>query len=232
MKGNLAIIPARGGSKRIPKKNVKNFFGQPIIAYSIQTALNSELFEEVMVSTDSEEIAEIALKYGASVPFLRTEGNSNDYASTVDVIIEVLEAYGNKKIFFDNCCCIYPAAPLTNKSHLQDGYAKLRSDLSDAVFPVVQFGYPIWRGMEITKEGQTKMIWPEYLNSRSQDFRIVYHDAGQWYWFNVERFMKTKSVFSDNVSSIILQENEVQDIDTIIDWEVAEIKFQRLHGKK
>ena len=166
----IAIIPARGGSKRIPRKNIKLFFDKPIIAYSIEAALESGLFDEVMVSTDDEEIAEIAIKYGAKVPFLRSEKNSDDNATTVDVILEVLNQY--KSVFNINYslgCCIYPTSPLIQIDHLKEGYELLKSFNYDSVFPIVAFSYPVWRGLQINEDNLVSMEWPEYYNSRSQD---------------------------------------------------------------
>lgn len=225
--GNLAIIPARGGSKRIPRKNIKNFLGKPIIAYSIETALKSGLFEEVMVSTDDEEIATIARAHGASVPFLRSSKNSNDYATTLSVLKEVEEEYRLKlNKSFDLICCIYPTAPLINEEHLIEGLQKLQVGDVDVVFPVVPFSYPIWRGVEII-DGFTKMVWEEHLDSRSQDLKTVYHDAGQWYWYNPIEVKQ--SLFNGRVRSLILAEETVQDIDNLTDWKLAEIKYQLLN---
>lgn len=222
---SLAIIPARSGSKRIPGKNIKDFFGKPVIAYSIQVALDCGLFDEVMVSTDDLEIAEIAKVHGAQVPFLRSEKNSDDHATTFEVIKEVLTTYRTKlNRSFDQLCCIYPAAPLITDSQLKKGFEKLTSGKFDSVFPVVDFGYPVWRGMELSESGKMNFIWPEFLNSRSQDLKKVYHDAGQWYWMNVASM--GSSVFTDNSSSIILKEEEVQDIDNPSDWKLAELKYQ------
>lgn len=224
--GNLAIIPARGGSKRIPHKNIKDFLGIPIIAYSIKAALQSGIFEEVMVSTDDKDIAEIALKYGAKVPFYRSSETSNDFATTMSVIQEVVSEYKNQfKKDFDLVCCIYPTAPLIQVSHLKKGLNLLREKKYDSVFPVVAFGYPVLRGVEITDDGRTQMVWPEYQNSRSQDLKKIYHDAGQWYWMN----MLNESIFTNNSGSIILTEEEVQDIDRITDWRLAEMKYRLLN---
>lgn len=225
----IAIIPARGGSKRIPNKNIKDFLGKPIIAYSIEAALESELFDEVMVSTESEEIAEVSRRYGAKVPFLRSKKNSDDYATTVDVLLEVLENYySNKGEKFEYCCCIYPTAPLIKIGHLKQGYRKIKSLNLNTVFPVVSFSYPIWRGLEIDIEGKVKMLWPEYLDSRSQDLMQVYHDTGQWYWLKVEGL---KSIFTEQTGSVVLSEDEVQDIDTFSDWKLAEMKYKLLDEK-
>lgn len=221
----IAIIPARGGSKRIPRKNIKHFLGKPIIAYSIEAAINSGLFDEVMVSTDDDEIAGIAIQYGASIPFLRSKKNADDYASTMDVINEVLDSYKeelNKQFQF--VCCIYPAAPLIKASYLKVGFEKMNIENLACVFPVLPYSYPIWRGIEIDSNGSTKMIWPEFLNSRSQDLKKVFHDAGQWYWFNNELLQGW--IWPDNSGAIILSEEEAQDIDNISDWEIAEMKYK------
>lgn len=223
----LAIIPARGGSKRIPRKNVRNFLGKPIIAYSIEVALKSKLFDEVMVSTDDEEIAKIAVQYGAKVPFMRSKKNADDHATTMDVIYEVLNSYKSESgKEFEHICCIYPAAPLIKTKHLQVGFDKLKSDNLTSVSPVVAFSSPVWRGVEIEKDGKVKMMWPEFLNSRSQDLKKVYYDAGQWYWFNATRLKDW--IWPDNTGAIILSEEEVQDIDNESDWKLAEMKHKLL----
>lgn len=221
--GNLAIIPARGGSKRIPRKNIKDFLGKPIIAYSIETALKSGLFEEVMVSTDDEEIAHLAKEYGASVPFLRTQKNADDLASTLDVLKEVGYQYKNQGKSFEYVCCLYPTAPLAKCEQLAGGLELLVKDELDCVFPVVAFSYPIWRGLYL-KNGFTQMVWPEYAKSRSQDLQEVYHDAGQWYWYNPEKI--GTSLFTNRTASLVLSEMEVQDIDSLSDWHLAELKFK------
>jgi len=229
MDKSLAIIPARGGSKRIPRKNIKDFLGKPIIAYAIETALNCGLFSDVMVSTDDPEIAEIAKNYGAAVPFLRSKNNADDFASTVDVIKEVEREYNARfSLVFDKICCIYPTAPLIKTEHLRAGMSLLSESDFDAVFPVVPFSYPIWRGLEVT-DGRVKMVWPENQNVRSQDLKPVYHDAGQWYWYNPTKI--TDSLFTSNTASIILSEEEVQDIDTPSDWLMAEMKYKLLYEK-
>ncbi|MDO9185580.1 MAG: pseudaminic acid cytidylyltransferase [Bacteroidia bacterium] len=229
-KSAIAIIPARGGSKRIPKKNIKNFLGKPIIAYSIQAALESNLFDEVMVSTDDMEIAKIAIQYGAQVPFIRSNENSDDYATTMDVIDEVLKKYLEKQEKkFQFACCVYPTAPLIQINQLEEGLSILKKNNFTCVFPAVAFSYPLWRGLEISENGETKMVWPEYLNSRSQDLKKVYHDAGQWYWFNTDNLKAW--VWPDNTGSIILSEESVQDIDSITDWKLAEMKYKLLLEK-
>jgi len=167
---NIAIIPARGGSKRIPKKNIKHFLGKPIIAYSIEAALQSNLFDEVMVSTDDMEIAEIAQKYGAKVPFLRTKKTADDYATITDVIIEVLANYQQQNIVYDHVCCLLATAPFVTENDLIDSYKKLNSNNFDAVFPVVRYSFPIQRAMQFEGE-QIKMIWSKNMNKRSQDLK-------------------------------------------------------------
>ncbi len=219
----LAIIPARGGSKRIPRKNIKNFHGKPIIAYSIEAALKSGLFDEVMVSTDDEEIKIISLEYGAKVPFLRSENTSNDTATTLEVIREVLESYKKEDRTFDEVCCIYPTAPLMKSSHLTAGLDLLENEIA-SVFPVVPFSFPILRSLKVDEDNFVSMNWPEYSHTRSQDLPAAYHDAGQWYWLRPE--LISNSLYSDNSKVIILSEMEVQDIDNESDWKMAEVKWE------
>ncbi len=223
---NIAIIPARGGSKRIPKKNIRNFLGKPIIAYSIEAAINSGLFNEVMVSTDDKEIAEIAIKYGAKVPFLRSAKNSDDFATTVDVIKEVLNIYSTK---FDNACCIYPTAPFVNNISLGQAYNKLIKYKYDSVFPIVPYSYPIQRSLE-TKGEKISMVWKEHIDSRSQDLEKRFHDAGQFYWFNIPVFLNKEVLFTDNTGYLEMNELVVQDIDTDLDWKLAELKYSLING--
>jgi len=223
---NLAIIPARGGSKRISKKNIKDFFGKPILAYSIEAALNSGLFDEVMVSTDSEEISSIAKSYGATVPFFRSTKNADDFATTSEVINEVIEVYQNNEKYFKYSCCIYPTAPFITSDILIDAYKTLSKNDFDSVFPVLEYSFPIQRAMKMDSQGKIKMITPEHLNTRSQDLNKSFHDAGQFYWFNVERFKDNKKIFTANSGGIILPETKVQDIDNEMDWKLAELKYQ------
>ncbi|MTI88141.1 MAG: pseudaminic acid cytidylyltransferase [Balneolaceae bacterium] len=221
---NVAIIPARGGSKRIPRKNIRDFLGKPIIAYSIEAALESDLFDEIMVSTDDEEIAEVAKKYGAKVPFMRSKENADDYATTVDVLVEVLQTYQQQGKNFENGCCIYPTAPLVKPVFLENAYEKLIHKNFNTVFPVVEFSYPIQRSLKLNEVGKVEMNWPEYLDSRSQDLPKSYHDAGQFYWFKVEGLLKEEKFFGNNSGAIILPNTRVQDIDTKEDWRLAEMK--------
>lgn len=225
MNRNVAIITARGGSKRIPRKNIKDFLGKPIIAYSIAAALDAGCFEEVMVSTDDREIAELAQRLGAKVPFMRSVEMANDYASTSDVLLEVLNEYCRQDKIFDYACCIYPTAPFITAKKLKNGHELLLKAGADAVLPVVRFSYPIQRAMKI-EDNRLSMIWPEHLNSRSQDLIPVYHDSGQFYFFKIKRFLETQKLFGDYTVPIELPESEVQDIDTEEDWTIAEIKYR------
>ncbi len=225
---NIAIIPARGGSKRIPKKNIKKFWGKPIIAYSIETALQSNIFDEVMVSTDDKEIAEIAIKYGAKVPFFRSQKTSDDFATLSDVVLEVIQAYKNRKQNeFNNICCILPTAPFIQIDDLKKSYNKLINSDFDSVFPVVKFDFPIQRAMQFSGE-KIQMIWPENLNKRSQDLEETYHDAGLFYWIKTDAFLKEKKLWTHNTSAIIIDTQKAQDIDTLDDWKIAEMKYKIL----
>lgn len=224
---NVAIITARGGSKRIPRKNIRAFLGKPIIAYSIETALKSELFDYVMVSTDDDEIADISKKYGAKVPFMRSKQTSDDFAGTADVILEVLSDLNKIEKHFDNVCCIYPTAPFISKKSLEESYKLLVNEKFDSVFPVCAFSYPIQRALEINNS-KTKMVWEENLNMRSQDLAPRYHDVGQFYWMKTNVFVEQRKVFTSNTGSIILNELQVQDIDNEIDWKLAELKYSLL----
>ena len=228
---NLAIIPARGGSKRIPGKNIRDFLGKPIIAYTIEIAFQSNLFEEVMVSTDDEPIAQIARQYGAKVPFMRSAENSSDYATTLQVIEEVLINYKlNLDLTFDLVCCIYPAAPLIEPKDLEQGLNILKKNKFPIVFPIVRYGYPIWRGLERDNDGITRMIWPENSVARSQDLKKVYHDAGQWYWIDPSKF--SEDILKGEFGTVIMDELNVQDIDNKEDWILAELKYKLKHDSK
>ncbi len=227
---NLAVITARGGSKRIPKKNIKEFCGKPIIAYSIQAALESKCFDEVMVSTDNIEIKEIALHYGATVPFLRSEGASDDFATTKDVLFEVLEDYKKAGVYFTSMCCIYPTAPFVTAAKLREAMQLLHSTGADSVIPVVPFSFPPQRGFLLDK-GNVRFQYPEHEASRSQDLVQVYHDCGQYYCINVGRFLHSGKLFTENTKAVIADEMEVQDIDNLADWKLAEMKYRLLAGE-
>lgn len=219
----IAIITARGGSKRIPKKNIKDFCGKPIIAYSIEAAIASELFDEVMVSTDSEEIAGIAKKYGASVPFMRSAETSNDYATTNDVLIEVFNEYKKRGQEFDIAVCIYPTAPFVTADKLKRAIDMVEKDGADAVTPVVQFSFPPQRAF-IIRDNALEYQYPENASARSQDLEPIYHDCGQFYVMKPKNVMD--GIIIKKTTPIVMPESEVQDIDTVEDWKIAEMKYQ------
>lgn len=219
---NLAIIPARGGSKRVPRKNVKPFLGKPIIAYSIEAALATGLFDEVMVSTDDEEIAEVARQYGAKVPFMRSSETANDYATTNDVLKEVINNYHALGKHFDNFCCLYATAPMVQHSDIEAAYRRLQESDFTVVYPVVAFSYPIWRCLDLEKDGAMKRHWPEFENSRSQDLPKEYHDTGTFYWYKTQKWLDGQV----KVGGIDVCESTVQDIDTETDWKLAEMKYK------
>ena len=223
MSGSVAIITARGGSKRIPRKNVKEFCGKPIIVYSIEAALESGLFDEVMVSTEDEEIAEIAKAAGARVPFMRSGENAGDYASTDDVLLEVLEAYREQGREFDSFCCLYPTAPFVTAEKLRRAMQLL--DKADSVMPVVAFSFPPQRCMVLNEEGELRMKWPEHAKTRSQDLEPYYHDCGQFYCCKTAPFLEYKTTDLPHMVPMIMSETQVQDIDNLDDWKIAELKY-------
>ncbi len=223
----LAMITARGGSKRIPRKNIKEFNGKPIMAYSIEAALGSGVFDEVMVSTDDEEIADIARRYGAAVPFMRSEKTSNDYATTVDVIDEVIRQYHDRGEDFDIFACIYPTAPFVTADRLKEAVDKLSQSDADSLIPVVRFSYPPQRAMEI-HDGRLIFRQPENLSARSQDLEPHYHDAGQFYVVRTKSFLENHGIMVGNILPVELSELEVQDIDNEVDWKLAELKYRLL----
>jgi N-acylneuraminate cytidylyltransferase len=229
---NLCIIPARGGSKRIPGKNIKDFCGKPIISYSIEAALASKLFDIVMVSTDDEEIRELAIQLGANVPFMRSADNANDMATTADVLVEVLIEYNMLGKEFSNGCCLYPTAPFVTAEKLEEGYNRLNSSDADVVIPVVKFDYPVWRGLRMHANHHVELVWKQHMQARSQDLEPVLHDAGQWYWFKADRFLQSKSLLTKNTLGMELSPLEVQDIDNTYDWHLAELKYGYLQSLK
>jgi len=222
----LAIITARGGSKRIPRKNIREFCGKPIIAYSIEAALEANCFDEVMVSTDDAEIAEVSKHWGAQVPFMRSAQTSTDYATTADVLLEVLQEYKKRSINPELACCIYPTAPFITPDCLRTSFEMLQqNDKIDTLIPITCFSYPIQRALRL-QNGEISLFQPEHLLTRSQDLEPAYHDAGQFYWFRVEKFLKTQTLLSAHTSGIVLPEWQVQDIDNENDWILAELKYQ------
>ena len=222
---NVAIITARGGSKRIPRKNIRPFLGKPIIAYVIDAALQSGLFSEVMVSTDDVDIANVAQQYGASVPFLRGVKTSDDFATTADVLREVLGQYEQQGQVFDYACCLYPTAPFVTPDLLQRAFSTLTEKQFDTVYPVQAFSFPIQRAI-LMRESKIQWFQPEHALTRSQDLEPTYHDAGQFYFFRVNAFWQSHRLITDNSGGIIIAELEAHDIDTEIDWQMAEMKFK------
>jgi len=225
MHKRIAIIPARGGSKRILRKNIREFLGKPIIAYSIEAALKSDLFDEVIVSTDDKEIEEIAIKYGAKVPFIRSDENSGDHATTADVIIEVLEWYEKQGVNYEEMACIYPCSPFITQDLLKDSKLILNKNNADCVFPIIKYNHPIRRAVSINSEGKMKSLFDEFSTTRTQDLDLYYHDAGMFYFLNIEKFQKTKSLRTENTYTIEINNNLSQDIDNESDWKLAEMKY-------
>lgn len=232
LENSIAIITARGGSKRIPKKNIKDFCGKPIIAYSIEAALNSCLFEEVMVSTDSEEIAEIARSYGAKVPFMRSEKTSGDFATTADVLLEVLQKYEEIGKRYQYMCCLYPTAPFVTAEKLVLALRILKEKKAVEVMPVVPFSYPPQRCFVMDETMNMKYKYEEYILSRSQDLEKMYHDVGQFYMYDTKKFLELQGRVYENICPLIVSELEVQDIDQETDWIIAEMKYQLMITQK
>ena len=227
--GNIvAVIPARGGSKRIPGKNIKPFYGKPMIAYSIEAAKNSKLFERIIVSTDSEDIAKVAKQYGAETPFLRPENLADDFTGTDPVVLHALSYLREQNYAASYVCCIYPTAPFIKIEYLKQGLDTLIENDADSAFTVTSFPYPIKRALRIDEQGALKMIWPEHFQTRSQDLEEAYHDAGQFYWARVDRYIESGRFFSKNAVPIFLPRYLVQDIDTLEDWKTAELMFSSL----
>lgn len=223
---NIAIIPARGGSKRIPRKNIKIFCGKPIIAYSIEAAKKSACFDRIIVSTDDDEIAAIAKEYGAEVPFIRPDDISDDYATTTDVIkhtIIELNLPDDTKV-----CCIYATAPLISSEKLTQGLTLLQKEHLDYVFSATEFSFPIQRAFTLNKNGDVEMFQPGFYNTRSQDLKKSYHDAGQFYWGRSDAWLTGTPIFSLKAKPILLPLTHVQDIDTLEDWLRTEQMFKLL----
>ena len=219
---NICMIPARGGSKRIPRKNIKAFNGKPIIAYSIEAALESNCFDYVIVSTDDNEIAEVAKTYGAKVPFIRPAELSNDCAGTIPVIKHTIEWLENHNNTIDNVCCLYATAPFIQSQTIFKAFQQLQESKSDYCFSVTSFSFPIQRSIKITQDNKVGMFYPENFNVRSQDLEEAYHDAGQFYWGKAQAFKDELPIFSETASPYILPRYLVQDIDTMEDWVRAE----------
>lgn len=222
---NVALIPARGGSKRIPRKNIKEFYGKPLIAYSIEAALRSGCFDKVIVSTDDEEIAAVARKYGAETPFIRPKIISDDFATTKDVINHFLNYLQENNLDYDCLCTIYATAPLLQEKYIIEGYNKLKNLNVVNVFSCTTMPFPIQRTFKIDNQGRCEMFWPEEFNTRSQDLEEAYQDAGQFYWKNL-RVDSSKNMFDSDSAGIVIPRHFVQDIDTLEDWKRAEYMYQ------
>ena len=219
---NICVIPARGGSKRILRKNIKEFNGKPIIAYSIEAALKSNCFDQVIVSTDDVEIVEVAKKYGAQVPFIRPTELSNDYAGTIPVIKHAIEWLEENNNTIESVCCLYATAPFIQPQTISRAFQQLQESKTDYCFSATSFTFPIQRALRITQDDKVDMFYPEYFNVRSQDLEEAYHDAGQLYWGKAQAFKDELPIFSEAASLFILPRYLVQDIDTTEDWIMAE----------
>jgi pseudaminic acid cytidylyltransferase len=226
-----AIIPARSGSKRIPKKNIKNFMGKPMISYSINAARSAGVFDKIVVSTDSEEIARVAESYGAEVPFIRPAQLSDDYTGTDDVILHALNWFIEQDVKIDFVCCIYATAPFIRPEYIRKGLDILQKAGAISSFSVTTYPYTIFRSLKVDDAGKLKMFWPEYSKSRSQDLPEAFHDAGQFYWADVNKYLVEKRFFSNSAAPVIIPKYLVQDIDTMEDWERAENMFAAMKAK-
>ena len=224
----LCIIPARGGSKRIPKKNIRFFCGKPIIQWSIEAALESKCFDKVIVSTDSEEIANISKRIGAEVPFIRPKSLSDDYTATAPVINHALEFINQKHGNVEYVCCIYATAPFVEPAYIKDGLKKIIDTNANFSFSVTSFPFPIQRAIKLTQDNKSQMFFPENLNKRSQDLEDSFHYAGQFYWGKSSAWLEGKRMFDDNSIPIIIPRYKVQDIDSEEDWQRAELMFKAI----
>jgi len=224
----LAVIPARGGSKRIPRKNIKSFFGLPIIAWSIRAAIESQCFDRIIVSTDDNEIAEIAKTHGAEVPFMRPLKLSDDHVSTTPVIAHAIDWQNQHGQAATEVCCIYATAPFMQASDLRLGLQVLQGSGAEYAFSVTSYSSPIQRAFRITDKQRIIMFFPEHFNSRSQDLEEAWHDAGQFYWGKAQAWLAGKPLFSHDAAPVPLPRHRVQDIDTLEDWERAEWMFKAL----
>lgn len=228
---NIAIIPARAGSKRIKNKNIKLFNGKPIIYYAIKKAINSKIFKKVIVSTDSYKIKKISEKYGADVPFLRPDSLSDDFAGTIDVIKHAIKKISNKNDKNLNICCIYPATPLLKKNDLINSYKIFKKKKCSFLFAASNFSYPVQRGFVLNKNGYLQMINKKNYKSRSQDLEPVYHDAGQFYWGSSNDWNNSKMIYGNKSSVYLLPRIRAQDIDTLEDWNIAKKLYKLINEK-
>ncbi|RXK13617.1 pseudaminic acid cytidylyltransferase [Halarcobacter mediterraneus] len=225
----IAIIPARGGSKRIPRKNIKPFYGKPLIAYSIEVALKSKLFDKVIISTDDEEIANIAKEYGAEVPFIRPKELSDDFTGTGAVVSHALDFLKSQNEEYDYCCTIYATAPLLQEKYLIEAFKKLKNSDAKIAFSCTSMPFPIQRTFKITQDNRCEMFWPENFSKRSQDLEEAYQDAGQFYFDDLKK-TSSEIVFGKNSIPIILPRYLVQDIDTLEDWDRAQFLYEAINN--
>jgi len=226
--GTVAIIPARGGSKRIPNKNVRPFAGKPMISYPITAALQSGVFDRVIVTTDSEEIAEVAVGHGAEAPFRRPARLADDHTTTAPVVVHALEWLAANGGPATQACCIYATAPFIRPTDLEAGHRILTETGASSAFSVTSFAFPIFRALKVTGEGQLAMFWPEHRLTRSQDLPEAFHDAGQFYWIDVARFLADPNFYAADARPVVLPRHLVQDIDTPEDWTTAEHMYRAL----
>jgi pseudaminic acid cytidylyltransferase len=226
----VAVIPARGGSKRIPRKNIKSFSGKPIIAWSIEAALDSGLFDNVIVSTDDTQIAQVAKRCGADVPFMRPNMLADDYTGTSPVVAHAIEWYRSQGVLPDPVCCIYATAPFVTPADLQRGLQTLTVTGVEFAFSVTSYPFPIQRAIRLTEWGRVEMFQPQHLDSRSQDLEEAFHDAGQFYWGKASAWCSEKPIFSPDSAAVILPRHRVQDIDTLEDWTRAECLFRAMQA--
>jgi N-acylneuraminate cytidylyltransferase len=229
---NLAIIPARGGSKRIPRKNIKPFCGKPIIAWSIEAALASGCFDEVIVSTDDAEIAEVALQYGATVPFIRPTELSDDYTGTIPVVRHAIGWFNSLGKTVDKASCLYATAPFIGAEDIRRGLEILAGNECDYAFSVTSYPFPIQRAVRITDQERVEMFYPEHFNTRSQDLEAAFHDAGQFYWGHAEAWLQGRMIFGPSSMPVIVPRHRVQDIDTPEDWVRAEWLFKAMQAQQ
>ena len=227
----LAVIPARGGSKRIPRKNIKLFCGKPMIAWSIEAALQSECFDRIIVSTDDPEIANVALQYGAQVPFLRPPELSDDHTGTIPVISHAIEWFRAEGQQINQVCCLYATAPFVRPEDIHRGLQILNEKACDYAFSVTSYAFPIQRAVRINSEGRVEMFNPEYFNNRSQDLEEAWHDAGQFYWGQADAWVSNKMIFTPDSAPVLLARHRVQDIDTPEDWVRAEWMFKAMEAQ-
>jgi pseudaminic acid cytidylyltransferase len=225
----IAVIPARGGSRRIPRKNIRMFCGKPIIAYSISAAQQTGLFDQVVVSTDDEEIATVAREFGATTPFIRPKEIADDFTGTNTVVKHAVAWFNAQSNDVTHACCLYATAPLVQANFITEGYEALsRSDAAFA-FSVTSYAFPIQRAVRITPDGRVDAIYPEHRMTRSQDLEHAYHDAGQFYWGTARAFLEDMPLFAPHSIGVILPRHLVQDIDTLEDWEQAELMYRFLY---